>query len=287
MNATANEDLTLVRGLRGRWLFVVGGLWFFIPTAVAQGQSAPSRKAGHLYRQYCLKCHGPDGTGNAVRDQQPKIPDFTKAQWQKTRSNPQLLVSIREGKGTMMPPFGDRLSDHQVSDLVAYIRAYGKSKETSNDSSTKQGKTILAEQTMLNQSACREVAEVHGAVDMNVVMKRILTRMIRAGFSAEDLFGLRVALEEAIINARQHGNGSDPAKTVWVSYDVTPSQIVVEIEDQGLGFDPATIADPLAPENLERPAGRGLFLIRYYMTTVRFNERGNRLTLCKNNSNCI
>jgi hypothetical protein len=69
------------------------------------------------------------------------------------------------------------------------------------------------------------------------------------------------------------------------SHYVTPSQTVVEIADQGLGFDPKTIADPVAPENLERPSGRGLFLIRYYMTSVRFNECGNHLTLYKNNSN--
>jgi serine/threonine-protein kinase RsbW len=149
----------------------------------------------------------------------------------------------------------------------------------------KRRKTTLAEQTVTNESACREVAAVHDAVDMNVVVKRILSRMIRTGFSADDLFGMRVALEEAMVNARRHGNSSDPTKTAWVSCYVSPSQIVVEIEDQGLGFDPETIADPLAPENLERPSGRGLFLIRYYMTSVRFNERGNRLTLCKNNSN--
>jgi len=145
--------------------------------------------------------------------------------------------------------------------------------------------SVIGEQSMLNESACREVAEVHGAVDMNVVVERILERMNRAGFSAKDLFGVRVALEEAMVNARQHGNGGDQAKAVWVSYYVTPSETVVQIEDQGLGFDPETIAGPLAPEFLERPSGRGLFLIRYYMTAVRFNERGNRLTMCKNNSN--
>ena len=94
--------------------------------------------------------------------------------------------------------------------------------------------SVIGEQSMLNESACREVAEVHGAVDMNVVVERILERMNRAGFSAKDLFGVRVALEEAMVNARQHGNGGDQAKAVWVSYYVTPSETVVQIEDQGL-----------------------------------------------------
>ena len=96
---------------------------------------------------------------------------------------------------------------------------------------------------------------------------------------------MRVALEEAVANALKHGNGSDPAKTVGVDYHVTSRRAVVQIEDEGLGFDPETIADPTAPENLELASGRGLLLIRYYMTSVRFNERGNRITLCKENSN--
>ncbi len=57
--------------------------------------------------------------------------------------------------------------------------------------------------------------------------------------------------------------------------------MVVEIEDQGLGFDPGEVADPLAPENLERPSGRGLLLMRTYMSNVCHNEQGNCICLCK------
>ena len=138
---------------------------------------------------------------------------------------------------------------------------------------------------MPNKVVRREVEDIHSAADMSVVIKRILSQMIRAGFSAEDLFGMRVALEEAVVNALKHGNGSDPVKTVWVNYHVTSRRATVQIEDEGLGFDPEAIADPSLPENLELASGRGLFLIRYYMTSVCFNERGNRIILCKENSN--
>src|SRR5262249_43293465 len=92
---------------------------------------------------------------------------------------------------------------------------------------------------------------------------------------------LRLALEEAIVNAVKHGNGYDPAKRVQVRYSVSAERVLAEVEDQGTGFDPARVPDPTAPENLERSCGRGLFLIRAYVTWVRYNERGNCITLCK------
>ena len=66
-----------------------------------------------------------------------------------------------------------------------------------------------------------------------------------------------------------------------VVFQISPRQLLVEIRDQGPGFDPDGLPDPLAPENLERPGGRGVFLIRQYMTWVQYNETGNGVTLCK------
>ena len=60
--------------------------------------------------------------------------------------------------------------------------------------------------------------------------------------------------------------------------------ILVKVEDQGPGFDPGQVADPLAPENLGRESGRGLLLMRSFLTCVRHNERGNRVTLCQRRS---
>jgi ubiquinol-cytochrome c reductase cytochrome b subunit len=86
---------------------------------------ARTRVASTLYQQYCLTCHGTDGSGSALRASMPGLPDFTRRDWQESRENPQLTVSILEGKGTLMPPFRGRVKDDQAPDLVAYVRALG------------------------------------------------------------------------------------------------------------------------------------------------------------------
>jgi serine/threonine-protein kinase RsbW len=108
--------------------------------------------------------------------------------------------------------------------------------------------------------------------------------MAAAGYPEKDLFRLRLALEEALVNAVKHGNRGDPAKQVRVRYQVTRERTLAEVEDEGEGFDPGQVHDPLAPENLERPGGRGLLLMRSFMTWCRFHGRGNRVTLCKDRS---
>jgi serine/threonine-protein kinase RsbW len=83
------------------------------------------------------------------------------------------------------------------------------------------------------------------------------------------------------VNAIRHGHKGDVTKQVRVSYSVTADEVVAEIEDEGPGFDPQQVPDPLSPENLERPSGRGLFLMRHYTSWVRFSPRGNCVTLCR------
>jgi serine/threonine-protein kinase RsbW len=101
------------------------------------------------------------------------------------------------------------------------------------------------------------------------------------GYGEKEIFGVRLALEEALVNAVKHGNRHDPAKCVWASWHVGPNRVLIEIEDEGDGFNPRAVPDPCAAENLERSCGRGLFLMRHYMTSVRYNRRGNRVTMCK------
>ncbi len=122
---------------------------------------------------------------------------------------------------------------------------------------------------------------VHGIADITTVNDGLAALMAEAGFPDKDLFAMRLAVEEAIVNAMRHGHANDPTKPVRVRYQLASNRVWAEIEDQGPGFDPKKVPDPLAPENLERPSGRGIFLIRYYMTWVKFNDRGNCLTLCK------
>jgi serine/threonine-protein kinase RsbW len=126
--------------------------------------------------------------------------------------------------------------------------------------------------------------DIHTTQEMDKVIEGLLVEVSAAGFSCNDTFGIRLALEEAIVNAIKHGNHYDRSKQVQIRYHVTEQCLLAEIEDQGPGFQPEEVPDPLADENLERSCGRGLFLMRAYMTCVRFNESGNRVTLCKKRS---
>ena len=100
-------------------------------------------------------------------------------------------------------------------------------------------------------------------------------------FPDKDVFGVRLALEEALVNSLKHGHRYDPTKRVLVRYKVVHECALVEVEDQGPGFDPRQVPDPTDPANLERPCGRGLLLMRAYASWVRHNQRGNCVTLCK------
>jgi quinol-cytochrome oxidoreductase complex cytochrome b subunit/mono/diheme cytochrome c family protein len=95
------------------------------PPTVSAEMAARMRVAAGLYRQYCLSCHAVDGRGSELKAGMPTMPDFTNAAWQTTASNPQLVVSILDGKGTQMPAFRGRFSDEQAQDLAAYVKAFG------------------------------------------------------------------------------------------------------------------------------------------------------------------
>lgn len=90
---------------------------------------------------------------------------------------------------------------------------------------------------------------------------------------------LRVALGEALANAILYGNTEDPEKRVRVTASLRPGEAVVTVADDGPGFDPGSVADPTRPENRDRSHGRGLFLLRSLADEVRYNERGNAVTL--------
>ncbi|MFC1675601.1 ATP-binding protein [Planctomycetota bacterium] len=111
--------------------------------------------------------------------------------------------------------------------------------------------------------------------------KKILAELKANKFDKDDIFAVHLALEEALTNAVKHGNKMDPRKQVKIEYSVTDEKIDVCISDQGQGFAPERIADPRYGQNLYKTGGRGLFLIRSYMDTVKFNERGNCVRMVK------
>lgn len=96
------------------------------------------------------------------------------------------------------------------------------------------------------------------------------------GLGDEDKNALATAVIEAATNAIQHGNRNDAKKRVSVRFVVTPAKLEVIVKDQGSGFDPDKVDDPLRPENLLRERGRGIFIIRAYMDQVRFSPQAKK-----------
>ena len=105
----------------------------------------------------------------------------------------------------------------------------------------------------------------------------------RAGFDADTVPNIVMAVREAAVNAVLHGNAYDPAKHVTATFETNSDSLVVRIADQGPGFDPTNLPDPLAPENILRGSGRGIFLIKAFMDEVHFRQLhpGSELTLIK------
>jgi serine/threonine-protein kinase RsbW len=104
-----------------------------------------------------------------------------------------------------------------------------------------------------------------------------------AGLDEDARFGFTMAVREAAVNAVLHGNEYDPSKQIAVTMENTGAAMVIKVADQGKGLDPDTLPDPLAPENLLRGTGRGIFLIRSFMDEVHFRQLnpGTELTLVK------
>lgn len=96
-----------------------------------------------------------------------------------------------------------------------------------------------------------------------------------------DLFGIKLALEEALINAIKHGNQMDRNKKIHIGFQLMADHFEVRISDEGPGFDPEDVPDPTAVENLERPCGRGLMLMRHYMSEVFYEARGTIVIMRK------
>ena len=115
------------------------------------------------------------------------------------------------------------------------------------------------------------------------VQKQILDGVAKNGFNEQSTFAIKLAVEEALINAIKHGNKLDPNKTVTVNAKVTPKQCEIQIEDQGPGFDRKSVPDPTLEENIDKCSGRGILLIEAYMNKVSWDRDGRRVKMIKKN----
>lgn len=120
----------------------------------------------------------------------------------------------------------------------------------------------------------------------NIDLVDVVTEAVlrHSGLDDESVERLGLAIREAVANGVQHGNQEKPEKRVAVSFVLEAEAISIRIEDEGEGFDLASLPDPLAPENLFKPRGRGILLMNSFMDDVSFEfdgKRGTAVTLRK------
>ena len=111
------------------------------------------------------------------------------------------------------------------------------------------------------------------------VQNEILASMSLIGYSEDAIFAVRISLEEALANALLHGHRGDTEFEIKITWVVNETHVECIVADQGRGYDPESIPDPTADENLTLPSGRGLAMIRAFMDEVSINEQGNCVTM--------
>ncbi len=114
---------------------------------------------------------------------------------------------------------------------------------------------------------------------LEAAQSEVAAALAGLGYEEGAMFAIRLALEEGIVNAFRHGNRSDPKKVVFFRSEIDEREARFEIEDQGPGFDPRTIPDPTDDDNIEIPSGRGVMLIKAYMSEVEYLKPGNKLRM--------
>lgn len=116
------------------------------------------------------------------------------------------------------------------------------------------------------------------------VMDELLNQLEPYEWVQDDLFGVHLAVEEALVNAIRHGNKEDAAKRVQLVCRICEQRLRIEVADEGSGFNPAQVPDPTDSDNLEVPSGRGIMLMRNFMHHVEYNDAGNRVVMERNRS---
>ncbi len=106
------------------------------------------------------------------------------------------------------------------------------------------------------------------------LVQEVLSTLENFGWGKEHLFGINMALEEALSNAVRHGNKHDTNKQVYVDCELSPRRFFIKIRDEGAGYNPCNVPDCCADENLDVPGGRGLALMRAYMSRVELVDNG-------------
>lgn len=115
----------------------------------------------------------------------------------------------------------------------------------------------------------------------HAAIEELMVALGAAGWIGMDVFRIQMAIEEAVVNAIEHGNKREPTKKVRLVFLVTPDKATMVVADEGPGFDHRNLADPTSEELLDKPRGRGVMLMRELMNEANFNEAGNQVTMIK------
>ena len=114
--------------------------------------------------------------------------------------------------------------------------------------------------------------------------ERVVVEELEArGFNEESCFSIKLAMEEAVVNAMKHGNNFDETKNVMVRYGFNGDTFWLVVRDEGPGFDYQTVPDPTDEQHVDLPYGRGIMLMHAYMDEVHFNKKGNEVTMVRAN----
>jgi anti-sigma regulatory factor (Ser/Thr protein kinase) len=124
-------------------------------------------------------------------------------------------------------------------------------------------------------------AEVRCRAELGPALAAVAAALSAAGYPAEDVRAVRLAVQEALVNGLEHGHKGDPSKAVRLAWWCDRRGLLAWVEDDGPGFDPALLHDPLDPVTGERRGGRGLLLIAACMSAVSYSRQRSRLTLWK------
>lgn len=128
---------------------------------------------------------------------------------------------------------------------------------------------------LIEESALTERIEFPAKAENIALAEKLIDEACSRYGVHESRYGnILIALTEAVNNAIHHGNGLDPSKSVTLGYQATDDQIIFVVRDEGAGFDYQHLPDPTDPQNLEKPHGRGVFLMRALADAVEFSDNG-------------
>ena len=116
---------------------------------------------------------------------------------------------------------------------------------------------------------------------VELIWHEMSARLKERGYTKDDTFSIHLAVEEAFVNAVKHGNKMDLDKKIEFCYKIDDEKVEVSVKDEGTGFKPDMVPDPRCGDNIFKPSGRGLFLMRAYMDKVEYSHKGTCLKIVK------